>query len=130
MNINFLRNMLFFKYIFFRIYILYRRKHDEIESAVTALLFVNLFMFMNFFSIGGILNKFELLPVFFKSSYQVIIFIIILFFINYITLVHKKTYRRIHERFVNNTNYTRNGWIVIIYLIITIVLVFAIPFIK
>jgi len=122
--------MLFFKYVFFRIYVLYRRKYDEIESAVTALLFVNLFMFMNFFSIGGILNKFELLPVFFKSSYQVIIFMTILFFVNYITLVHKKTYRRIHERFVNNTNYTRNGWIVIIYLIITIVLVFAIPFIK
>jgi len=122
--------MAFFKYIFFRIFISYRKKHDEIESAITAMIFVSLFMFMNIFSLGGLLNNFELLPVFFKSKLQVTSFIIVLFFVNFYIFLYKKKYKIIYERFTNSRNIKGNRWFVILYLIISVLLLLVTPFIK
>ena len=124
--------MIFFKYIFYRIFSIFRKKHDEDESSYTAMVFVNLFMFMNIFEVGGILNNFNLLPVFFKSKIQVVIFIFVLLIINYFIFLHKMKYNEFCDEFERKTNSRskQKGWIIILYFIISTSLLFVIPFIK
>lgn len=103
--------MAFFKYLLYRIFILLKKKHDNNESAITALILVNLFMYLNIFALGGLLNKLKLLPIFFRSKIQVIAFIIILLIVNYFILIHNENYLKIYEKFDNETNdtYKRKG---------------------
>ena len=124
--------MQFFKYIFYRIFSIYRKKHDKGESAYTAMIFVNLFMFMNIFAVGGILNRFNLLPVFFKSKIQIVIFIIVLLIINYFVFLHKKKYNKFCDEFEEktNSNSKKNGWLIVLYFILSTSLLFVVPFIK
>lgn len=124
--------MKFFKYVFYRIFSIYNKKHDKNESAYTAMIFVNLFMFMNIFVVGGILNNFNLLPVFFKSKIQVAVFIIVLLIINYFVFLHKKKYNEFCNKFEQKTNLKgeENKWLIILYFILSASMLFAVPFIK
>ncbi len=124
--------MIFYKYIFYRIFSIYRKKHDKDESSYTAMIFVNLFMFMNIFVVGGLLNNFNLLPVFFKSKIQVVIFIIVLLIVNYFIFLHKIKYDVFCDEFERKTNSKskQNGWLIVLYFIISTSLLFAVPFIK
>ena len=96
------------------------------------MIFVNLFMFMNIFVAGGILNNFNLLPVFFKSKIQVVVFIIVLLIINYFVFLHKMKYDKFCDEFEQKTNSKskRKGWLIILYFIISTSLLFIVPFIK
>lgn len=123
---------MFYKYIFYRIFSLYRKKNDIDESSYTAMIFVNLLMFMNVFFIVGILNNFKLLPIFFRSKTQVIIFIIVLLFINYFIFLRKKKYERFCDKFERkaNSKSKEKGWLIVLYFIISAFLLIVLPFIK
>lgn len=124
--------MIIFKYVFYRIFSIYRKKHDKDESSYVAMIFVTLFMFMNIFVVGGIVNNFNLLPVFFKSKIQVIVFMVILLVINFFIFLHKKKYDRFCDEFEQkaNSKSKQKGWIIVLYFIISTSLLFVVPFIK
>lgn len=124
--------MIFFKYIFYRIFSIYRKKHDKDESSYTAMIFVNLFMFMNIFVVGGLLNNFNLLPVFFKSKIQIIVFMVILLVINFFIFLHKNRFDIFCNEYEQkaNSKSKQKGWIIVLYFIISTSLLFVVPFIK
>lgn len=129
---NLIANMYFFKYIFYRIFSFYRKKHDEAESAITSMIFVSLFMFMNIFVVSGLLYNFKLLPVFFDSKIQVVIFMIALFGINYFILLYKKKYSLIISEVEKKpqSKGKLKGWLIVLYFLISCFLLFIIPFVK
>lgn len=124
--------MIFFKYVFYRIYSVYHKKCDKKESAFTAMIFVSLFLFMNIFVIGAVLNKINLLHTFFNSEFQVIVFMTSLFVINFFVFVVKNRYEKICYEFDQkaDSKSKQNGWLIVIYFIFSISLLFVVPFIK
>lgn len=124
--------MILFKYIFYRIFSIYRKKHDKNESSYTAMIFVNLFMFMNIFVVGGLLNNFNLLPVFFKSKIQVVVFMVFLLVINFFVFLHNNKFDDFCDKYEQkaNSKSKQKGWIIVLYFIISTSLLFVVPFIK
>ena len=124
--------MSFFKYIFYRIFSIYRKKHDKDESSFVALVFVNLLMFMNIFVLGGILYNFNLLPLFFKTKIEVVVVMIVMLIINYFIFLHKAKYDEFCDEFGSKTDsrIKYKGWLILFYIIISTFLLFIVPFIK
>lgn len=124
--------MKWIQYVFYRIFLLYRKKHDASESAFTAIIFVSLFLFMNIFVIGAILNKFDLLPVFFSLPIQGIMFMVGLFIAVYFLILYKKKYLEFINRFKKESISKRkiNGWLVVVYIFISTILLYLVPLIK
>jgi hypothetical protein len=87
---------------------------------------------MNIFVVGGLLNSFNLLPVFFKSKIQVIVFMVILLVINFFVFLHRKRFEIFCDEFEKkaNSKSKQKGWIIVLYLIISTSLLFVVPFIK
>jgi len=124
--------MKWIQYVFYRIFFLYRKRHDESESAIIAMIFVSLFLFMNIFVIGAILYKFNLLPVFFSLPVQGSMFILGLFMVNYFLILYRKKYLIFVLRFEKESISKRkiNGWLVVVYIFISTILLYLIPLIK
>ena len=123
--------MKWMQYVFYRIFSLYRRKHDDGESAIIAMMFVSLLMFMNIFAIGAILYNFKLLPLFFSLPSQGTIFIFGLFALNYFLFIYKNRYVRFVQKFEQNSLLKRKkGWLIVLHIILSAALLYAIPFVK
>jgi hypothetical protein len=89
-------------------------------------------IFLNLLAIGSFLRKLDLLPFFFKSTIQVVIFMICLFGIISILFLYRKRYKTIIAKYEmeSEKNRKRGNLFVWIYVVVSFLLIFAVAFYK
>ncbi len=124
--------MKWYQYIFYRIFLFYRKNHDEDESSISAMLFISIIMFLNIITIGGMLHGFKILPVFFNLPVQGVLFMVGLFVLNYFLFLYKKKYLVFVQAYNQNTSSNKKiqGWLVVSYIVISFALLILMAFFK
>ena len=87
---------------------------------------------LNLFVIGAFLRKIDMLPGFFTSKAQVIVFMVLFFLLAFFLFLRNKRYKTIIEKFDQESDAERRkgNLFVWIYVILSFALVFAVAFYK
>ena len=95
-------------------------------------LYLSALVFINLFVLGAFLRKIDLLPIFFQSKKQVVVFIIFLFAFNNFLFLYKKRYKKIISKYEQESEKERKkgNLIVWLYVIISFLLIFVVSFYK
>lgn len=103
----------------------------DIAEYAAAILLSGL-VFVNLFVIGSFLRKIDLLPLFFKSENQVIIFIILLIAASHLFFLYKSRFKKIISKYENETEAQRKkgNLIVWIYVLISFLSIFVVALYK
>lgn len=115
--------MLLYKYIYYCLYKLYRKKNSELESILSPLFFVSILIVINALTILVFVDKNIYKIEYLKSSIHTVILLVLIYVINYFMLVHRKRYLKIFSK-IESLKLTvkgrfLNGWLVTIYLIVS-----------
>lgn len=89
-----------YNYLFFRIYKRQNTRYSKNESAIFASIVVSCLLYLNLFTIGIFLFKYNVIPLFISSKTQAIVFIFILLLINIAYFNWKKKYLAIENKFL------------------------------
>jgi len=115
-----------YQYLFYRLYKRQRTKFTEIESIIFAMLTITAILFVNFFTIDIFLHKLLLTPSTFSSIAIVIIVMAVFLCLNCWLFLVNKRYRKIEQKFSNESKTHQNigTFIIIAYIVLSFVLFF------
>lgn len=117
-----------FEYIYYQVFIFYHHKRDS-AAQVTALLIVSLiqcFLFLDLFVIARIIYEYSIPSEF--NKYWFLPFIILFPIMNWVQYAMGKDRKELKKQLINKwksedvKTRTKNGWMIIILLILTIVI--------
>ena len=91
------------QYVYYKIYLMHSKGEDGFTAAGFAVMTISFVYFCNLFTVGALLKKFEIIPRFINRPIEGIVFGLLLIGVDYLMFMHNNKYKRIAERFVNET---------------------------
>jgi hypothetical protein len=108
-------------YLYYRLFEMHSRGEEISLGAFLSVITTSFMFWLNIFTLAGFLNKINVLPIFFnKDSW--IIFMIVLFVVDYFFFMHKKKFEEIILMFKNESKREKikGGLLVLLYILLSV----------